>query len=176
MNFVATPLAGAYLVEPVRMTDERGWFLTTFSEEEFARRGLECRWVRSASSFNLRRGTLRGMHYQAEPHAEAKLVGCTRGAIHDVLVDLRPGSLTRGRWFAAVLSAENRRLLFAPRGFAHGFQTLEDDTEVTYHLSAAYHPEAGRGVRWNDPAIGIHWPLEVSVISERDRGYADYSP
>ena len=122
-------------------------------------------------SFNARRGTLRGMHYQAEPHAEAKLVRCTAGAIHDVIVDLRPSSPTRLRWFAVGLGAEDRRMLYVPPGFAHGFQALADRTEVAYQMSEFYHPGAGRGIRWDDPLLGIDWPLEVSVIAPKDLDY-----
>ena len=123
-------------------------------------------------SFNRRRGTLRGLHYQARPHEEAKLVRCTRGAIWDVIVDLREGSETRYRWFGVELTADNRRALFAPAGFAHGFQTLVDNSEVSYQMSASYHPESARGVRWDDPAVGIPWPVRDPVLSARDREYA----
>ena len=174
MNFVETPLKGAYVMEPVKIPDERGWFMTAFTEEELRGRGLESRWAQCSVSHSTRQGTLRGMHFQLEPHAEVKLVTCSRGAIYDVILDLRSGSPTFGRWHAVELSATNRRLLYVPKGFAHGFQTLEDGSEVLYHLSATYHPELARGVRWNDPAFAIPWPLEVTVVSQRDRSFKDF--
>ncbi|MBC8074568.1 MAG: dTDP-4-dehydrorhamnose 3,5-epimerase [Chloroflexales bacterium] len=171
MIFTETPLAGAFLVEPERIADERGFFARTWCAEEFAARGLEARLVQCNVSYNQRRGTLRGMHYQAEPHAEVKLVRCTAGAIHDVIIDLRPASPTRHQWFAAELSAANRLSLYIPAGFAHGFQTLEDQSEVFYQMAEFYHSESARGVRYNDPAFGIAWPLPISVIGQRDAAY-----
>jgi dTDP-4-dehydrorhamnose 3,5-epimerase len=175
MIFTETGLAGAFLVEPERIEDERGFFARTWSLREFAAHGIGGPMTECNISYNLRRGTLRGMHYQAEPHAQVKLVRCTAGAIYDVIVDLRPSSPTHGRWFAAELSASNRRQLYIPEGFAHGFQTLSDDAEVFYQMSGDYAPESGRGVRWDDPAFGIEWPLPVSVIAERDARYPDYT-
>lgn len=174
MTFMEAPLKGAYIMEPVRIPDERGWFMTAFTEEELRASGLESRWAQCSLSHNARKGTLRGMHFQLEPHAEVKLVTCSRGLIHDVILDLRPGSPTFGRWHATELSEENRRLLYVPKGFAHGFQTLEDGSEVFYHLSASYHPELARGVRWNDSAFAIQWPLEVTTISRRDQAFPDF--
>ena len=169
MIFHATGLDGAYLVEPERLSDERGFFARTWCAEEFARHGLDPTMSQCSTSFNVERGTLRGLHYQAPPHAEAKLVRCTRGRVFDAIVDLRPASPTRGRWFAAKLGADDGLMIFAPNGFAHGFQTLEDDSEVFYQISAPYRPEAVRGLRWDDPAIGVKWPLPDPTISERDR-------
>ncbi len=171
MKFQESPLAGAYTIELERLEDERGFFARSFCAEEFAARGLEVVMPQSSVSFNARRGTLRGLHYQAEPHAEDKLVRCTAGAIYDVIVDLRPGSPTARRWFGVELSAANHRSLFIPKGLAHGFLTLHDDTEVLYMISAPYAPGFERGVRWNDPAIGISWPTAPSVVSARDAAY-----
>lgn len=177
MIFVPTPLAGAWVVEPERVGDERGFFARTWCAETFAAQGLNPALAQCSVSFNERRGTLRGMHYQAAPHAEAKLVRCTRGALWDVVVDLRPDSPTFRQWFGAELTADNRRMLYVPEGFAHGFQTLEDETEVFYQISVPYVPGAGRGVRWDDPAFGIQWPhADERVMSDRDRGYPDFDP
>ena len=173
------PVSGAYLIEPEPIADERGLFARTFCAEEFARRGLDARVSQCNTSANRRAGTLRGMHYQAAPHGEAKLVRCTRGAIFDVAVDLRPSSSTYLRWAAAELTADNRQAFFIPAGCAHGFQTLADDSEVLYQMSTPYVPGAGRGVRWNDPAFGITWPEPPPLgrtISERDRVYPDLTP
>jgi len=171
MIFKETKLPGAYVVEPELIEDERGFFARTWSQEEFAARGLNAKLVQCNSSFNKLRGTLRGMHYQIPPHAEVKLVRCTAGAIYDVIIDLREDSPTRSKWIGVELSAGNRRMIYVPEGFAHGFQTLEDDTEIFYQVSEYYHPESARAVRWDDPAFAIDWPLEVSVISERDRSH-----
>ena len=171
MIFKETNLRGAYVVEPELLEDERGFFARIWSEEEFAARGLNPRIVQCNTSFNKQRGTLRGMHYQIPPHAEAKLVRCTAGAIYDVIIDLREDSPTRSKWISVELSARNRLVVYVPEGFAHGFQTLEDDTEVFYQVSEYYYPESARGVRWDDPAFGIKWPLPISVISERDRSH-----
>jgi dTDP-4-dehydrorhamnose 3,5-epimerase len=174
MIFTETPLAGAFVVEPERIADERGFFARTWCVEEFAARGLEARLVQCSVSYNGRRGTLRGMHYQIAPHEEVKLVRCTAGAIYDVIVDLRPASPTHQHWFGVELSAANRLALYIPRGFAHGFQTLADESEVFYQMAEFYHPESARGVRYDDPAFGIAWPLPISVIGGSDSGYADY--
>lgn len=171
MRFVETGLAGAWLIEPELAEDERGLFARTYCEREFAARGISTRFVQCSTSYNARAGTLRGMHYQAEPAAEEKLVRCTRGAIYDVIVDLREHSPTHLRWFAAELSADNRRALYVPKGFAHGFKTLADASEVFYQISEFYQPEAARGVRWDDPALAIHWPAGAPILSERDRAY-----
>lgn len=169
MIFKETKLRGAHIIRPELIEDERGFFARTWSQEEFAARDLNPGIVQCNSSFNKQRGTLRGMHYQIPPHEEAKLVQCTAGAIYDVIIDLREDSPTRSKWIGVELSASNRLMVYVPEGFAHGFQTLEDDTEVFYQVSAYYHPESARGVRWDDPAFGIDWPLEVTTISERDR-------
>ncbi len=175
MIFRELPLAGAFLLEPERHADERGHFARTFCQREMAAHGLETGVAQASLSWNAKAGTLRGLHFQAEPHAEAKLVRVGRGAIHDVIVDLRPGSPTRGRYLALTLSADNGAQLYVPPGFAHGFQTLADDTEVNYLISAFYEPAAGRGYRFDDPAFGILWPLAVSMISERDLGWPAFA-
>jgi dTDP-4-dehydrorhamnose 3,5-epimerase len=171
VKFQESPLAGAYTIEMDRREDERGFFARSYCAEEFAARGLGRAMPQSSVSFNARRGTLRGLHYQAEPHAEDKLVRCTAGAIYDVIVDLRPDSATARCWFGIELNAANHRSLFVPKGLAHGFLTLCDATEVLYMMSAPYVPGFERGVRWNDPAIGISWPAAPSVMSARDAGY-----
>ena len=169
MKFLETPCAGLYVVEPVPIGDDRGFFARSFCAREFAAHGLDSSVAQCNISFNQKAGTLRGLHFQTEPHEEAKLVRCTRGAIYDVVVDLRPDSSTYRRWYAAGLTSENRRMLFIPSGFAHGFQTLVDDSEVFYQMSEFYHPESGRGVRWDDPALAIEWPLANPIMSEKDR-------
>jgi dTDP-4-dehydrorhamnose 3,5-epimerase len=171
MIFNAMSLTGAYLIEPERIEDERGFFARTWCRDEFERHGLNTRVVQCNISYNVRRGTLRGMHYQEKPHEEAKLLRCTRGAIYDVIVDMRPDSATYRRWVSAELTADNRHLLYIPEGFAHGFQTLADETELFYQMTELFHPQSSRGVRHDDPVLGITWPLEVTVISEKDRGY-----
>jgi dTDP-4-dehydrorhamnose 3,5-epimerase len=163
-----TKLAGAYLVEPEPRSDERGFFARTYGESEFRALGLEPCGRQWSISYNIRRGTLRGLHFQAEPHGETKLVRCVAGAVWDVIVDLRRDSPTFGQWAAAELSAANRLAFYIPRGFAHGFQTLAEDSELLYGISPDYVPEAARGVRWNDPAIGIGWPLPPVALSVRD--------
>ena len=175
MIFRETPIAGAVLIELELLADERGSFARTFAAEEFEAHGLEARVVQCNTSTNVRAGTLRGLHYQVAPHAEAKLVRCVRGSIFDVVVDLRPESPTYCAWYGVELSASNGRELFIPTGLAHGFQTLEDDTEVLYQMSEAYSAEHARGVRWDDPAFGIEWPeTDARTISDRDRDYADF--
>ena len=176
MIFHETGLPGAFLIEPERISDARGFFARTWSAEELAERGLSTRIAQCSVSYNAARGTLRGMHYQIEPHAEVKLVRCTAGAIYDVIVDLRPTSPTYRRHFGATLSAASRMQLYIPEGFAHGFLTLEDDSEVFYQISEPYAPAAGRGVRWDDPAFAIDWPGEVRVIAPRDAAYPDFTP
>ncbi len=173
MRFTETEVAGAFLVEPEPVEDDRGFFARTWCQREFEAHGLNPALAQCSISFNRIKGTLRGMHYQSPPHEEAKLVRCTMGAIYDVALDLRPSSRTFGRHAAAVLTAENRGMLYIPEGCAHGFLTLEDDTEIAYQMSEFYVPEAGRGVRWDDPAFAIGWPGEVRVIAERDRTYPD---
>ena len=175
MRFTETRLRGAFVIEPEPRLDERGFFARTWCEREFAQHGIGMVIRQCNLSANRRRGTLRGMHYQAPPHAEAKVVSCVRGAIHDVIIDLRPESATYRQHAAVELSAENRRLLYVPAGFAHGFQTLADDTEVYYQMSEFYAPAAARGVRWNDPAFAIEWPPAVPrVLSAQDRSYPDF--
>jgi dTDP-4-dehydrorhamnose 3,5-epimerase len=174
--FEETQLPGAYLIDPQRLEDERGFFARTWCEREFSDHGLGERLVQCNISFNKKKGTLRGMHYQAHPHAETKLIRCTKGVIFDVIVDLRRDSPTYMRHIAVVLSAENRRMLYVPRGFAHGFQTLQDDTEVFYQMSEFYTPASARGFRWDDPAFRIAWPEDTRTVSLKDRSYPDFSP
>lgn len=177
MIFRPTQIAGVWLIEAERIADERGHFARTYDAGEFAERGLEAAIAQCSVSFNARAGTLRGLHYQAEPHAEAKLVRCTRGAIHDVALDLRPDSPTYLDSYAAELSAENGSALFVPAGCAHGFQTLVADSEVGYQISVPYIPGAARGVRWDDPAFAIDWPDPPPggrTMSARDAAFPDY--
>ncbi|HLI10680.1 MAG TPA: dTDP-4-dehydrorhamnose 3,5-epimerase [Alphaproteobacteria bacterium] len=169
MKFIATPLDGAFVIEPELREDERGFFARSWCRDEFAAHGIETALAQCNISFNRRRGTLRGLHFQLEPHGEAKLVRCTQGGAFDVIVDLRPGSNSFGRWFSAHLTAGNRRMVYAPAGFAHGFQALADETELFYQMSAPYHAASARGIRWNDPELGIPWPLRETIISPRDR-------
>jgi dTDP-4-dehydrorhamnose 3,5-epimerase len=169
-----TKLLGTFEICPELERDQRGFFARTWCQEEFAAQGLNHRLAQCNVSFNLRKGTLRGMHYQESPHGEAKLVRCTAGAIYDVIVDLRADSSTYKEWTAAVLTAEKRNMMYVPEGCAHGFLTLADDAEVFYQMSELYRPESARGVRWNDPAFQIAWPMAIDVISERDRSYADF--
>lgn len=176
MKFVETSLSGAYLIELERIEDQRGFFARSFCAREFEARGIVSAQVQCNISFNHKAGTVRGMHFQVAPHEEAKLVRCTMGAIHDVIVDLRPASATYRQWFGADLSAGNRRMLFVPAGFAHGFQTLEDNSEVFYQMSEFHRPEHARGVRFDDPALGIRWPRVVTSVSDRDRAYPLLSP
>ena len=174
MKFTETGLQGAYVIHPTRITDHRGYFARAFCQSEFGALGLRRDVAQVNVAFNPTAGTLRGMHYQEAPHAEAKLVRCTRGALFDVVVDLRPGSPTQGRWFGTELSAENGVQLYAPEGCAHGYQTLMPDSEICYLTSASYAPAAARGVRFDDPAFGIAWPLPVSAISDADRQWPDF--
>ncbi len=178
MNLVPIRLAGAYVVEPEMVTDERGWFMRTYDQWLFEELGLERVGVQANSSFNAARDTLRGLHYQAEPYGEAKLVRCVRGTIWDVGVDLRPTSETYLSWHAVELSADNHRGYYLPAGIAHGFQTLTDDCEVQYLMGHVYVPEAARGVRWNDQAFAIQWPAPTGqrTMSESDREYPDFVP
>ncbi|MFH1618763.1 MAG: dTDP-4-dehydrorhamnose 3,5-epimerase [bacterium] len=174
MLFVETKLKGAFIVEPERLEDERGFFARICCRREFEGHGLSPRLVQCNISFNKKKGTLRGMHYQAAPYAEAKLVRCTMGAIYDVILDLRPESPTLRQWAAVELNAENRKMLYIPEGLAHGFQTLTADAEVFYQMAEFYHPECARGVRWDDPAFGIKWPLSDRIMSEKDLNYPDF--
>lgn len=168
MILTELPLPGAYIVDIEPREDERGFFARTVCAVEFAARGLDAGFVQSSTSFNRRAGTLRGMHYQGAPHGENKLVRCTAGAVFDVAVDMRASSPTRGRWAAVELSAANRRAVYLPKGIAHGYLTLSDDTELLYQMTAPYVPAAARGVRWDDPALAIAWPEADRIIAERD--------
>jgi dTDP-4-dehydrorhamnose 3,5-epimerase len=172
MRFLETSFADAWLLEPEPIRDERGYFARTFCARAFAERGLEAGFVQHSRSFSARKGTLRGMHFQAAPHTEVKIVSCVSGAIFDVIADLRPNSPTFRRWQGFELSADNKRQLYVPAGFAHGFQTLTDAAELNYLISAFYEPTASTGVSYDDPSLGIRWPLPVTVISERDRSWA----
>ncbi|EIJ43123.1 dTDP-4-dehydrorhamnose 3,5-epimerase [Beggiatoa alba B18LD] len=174
MKFTQTTLAGAYLIEPELRIDERGFFARAWCEQEFTAQGLNPRLVQCNISFNHKKGTLRGMHYQAKPHEEVKVVRCTAGAIYDVIIDIRPDSPTFKSWFAVELTANNHKMLYIPEGFAHGFQTLVDNTEVFYQMSAFYHAESARGIRWDSPLVGIQWLIENPIISERDRGFLEW--
>lgn len=171
MLFKETEIKGLFVIEPELINDERGFFTTSWSSSEFEGRGLNPRVVQANISFNHKRGTLRGMHYQEEPYQEAKLVRCARGAMFDVAIDLRRDSPTRYQWVSIELTSENRRMFYVPEGFAHGYQTLTDDTEVFYQISEYYHPASARGVRWNDPAFGVEWPLTPTMMAERDANY-----
>jgi dTDP-4-dehydrorhamnose 3,5-epimerase len=171
MRFTETALAGAYLVEMDRIEDDRGFFARSFCADEFAAHGLAAVMPQCSVSFNSRRATLRGLHFQADPHAEDKLVRCTAGAVFDVIVDLRPQSRTCRCWIGLELTAGNRHALFVPRGFAHGFITLTEGSEVLYMMSVPYAPGFARGVRWNDPALAIDWPLEPKWMADRDAAY-----
>lgn len=175
MKFTDLPLSGAYLIDIEPRGDERGLFARVFCTEEFGRHGLATRWAQCNTSFSARCGTVRGMHFQRPPHAEVKLVRCTAGAIFDAIVDMRAGSPTYGQWTGVNLDAENRRMLYVPEGFAHGFQTLVDGTEIHYMVSAPYSPQAEGGLRHDDPAIGIRWPFPVTVVSERDLDHPDFA-
>jgi dTDP-4-dehydrorhamnose 3,5-epimerase len=173
--FKETKLSGAFLLELEKFEDERGFFARTWSEKEFIERGLQSRLAECNISFNKKKGTLRGMHYQVSPHAQAKIVRCTSGSIYDVIIDLRNDSSTFKQSVGVELTARNRLMLYIPSDFAHGFQTLEDDTEVFYQMSSPYVAESGRGVRWSDPAFAIHWPDNaIVIINERDRTYPDF--
>ncbi|MDP6980826.1 MAG: dTDP-4-dehydrorhamnose 3,5-epimerase [Myxococcota bacterium] len=172
MIFEETKLQGAYVIDVEPHRDERGFFARSFCAEEFGAHGLIDHFAQSNVSFNARKGTLRGMHWQIAPHREVKLVRCTAGSIYDVIVDVREGSATLGQWFGVELSADNRRMLYIPEGFAHGFLSTADASEVFYQMSHPHAPRAARGFRYDDPAVAIAWPGEVVVISQRDQGYA----
>lgn len=174
MKFIETKIKGAFIIVPDLIEDDRGFFARSFCQHEFEEHGLNPDLVQCNISFNRKKATLRGMHYQVPPHSEVKLVRCTSGAICDVLIDLRPESSTFKQWFAAELSEDNHQLLYIPEGFAHGYQTLEDSTEVFYQVSAFYEPKSERGIRWNDPAFRIEWPFPVSIISKKDSSHPDW--
>lgn len=175
MKFIETTLPGSYVIELEKYEDERGYFARIFCQKEFNERGLQDTFVQSNISYNRHKGTLRGMHYQAEPYGEVKVVSCTAGEIYDVIIDLRHNSATYCKWFGIILSAENERSLYIPKGFAHGFQTLRDDSLVQYQMGEFYHPEYARGIRWNDPLFDISWPLSVVIVSDKDRSYPDFT-
>ena len=175
MKFVATPIDGAYLVEPTPRADDRGFFARVWCHDEFAARGLNAAFVQCNDSLSRRRGTLRGLHYQVAPYGEVKLIRCVRGAVFDVLVDVRPSSPTYLQWYGVALTAESRTMLYAPEGCAHGYLALEDDTEAMYLVTRAYRPDAERGIRWNDPAFGIAWPdVGPLTLSPKDQAWPDY--
>jgi len=176
MRFAESPIPGAFLVELDERRDERGFFARVFCEKEFSEQGLSSRFVQVNSSLSARAGTLRGMHYQLEPKAESKLVRCIRGSLWDVILDLRGGSPTFGKSFRAELSAENRRMMYVPKGFAHGFITLQDQTEVVYLVDEFYDASRERCIRWDDPRFGIDWPMGPTVISAKDARQADFDP
>ena len=175
MIFSKTKLGGAFLIDLDRNVDSRGFFARVFCVDEFRDHGLKPEVAQCSISFNHLKGTLRGMHWQAAPKAEAKLIRCTRGAIFDVIVDLRPNSPTRLQHITADLSADNGRMLYIPEGFAHGFQTLANDTEVFYQMTESFEPDCGRGARWNDPAFDIEWPLPNPIMNDRDRTWKDFA-
>ena len=172
MLFIETKLDGVYIIELEKIEDDRGFFARTFCQREFEAHGLNPRIAQCSVSFNRRKGTLRGMHYQVAPYEESKLVRCTMGAIYDVAVDLRPESRTFKQWVAVELTGENGRMFYIPQGLAHGFQTLVDNTEVFYQMSEFYHPQCARGVRWDDPAFGMSWPIKEVIISIKDASLA----
>lgn len=176
MIFTETQLKGLYIIEPERLADERGFFARTWCQKELASHGLENRLVQCSISYNPKKGTLRGMHFQTSPWEEVKIVRCTSGEIYDVVIDLRPDSPTFKKWFGLNLSQEERNMLYIPKGFAHGFMTLSDEVEVFYQMSEFYSPDHSGGLRWNDPAFGIRWPMAVHLISERDNTYPDFEP
>ena len=174
MIFEKIPLNDAYLITPQPLEDERGFFARSWCQREFTEHGLNPSLAQCSISFNHVRGTLRGMHFQVEPYAETKVVRCTMGSVYDVIVDLRPSSASFRKSFGTELSAENRKMLYIPEGFAHGFITLSDNSEIFYQMSEFYHPDSARGYRWNDPVFAITWPISVQVISDRDANYPDF--
>jgi len=174
MEFIETELNEAYIIELEEHVDERGFFARTFCVNEFAEEGIDFNPVQRNLSYNKFKHTLRGMHYQESPYEEAKLVSCVRGSMYDVIIDIREDSTTLDKWIGVELTASNRKMLFVPKGFAHGFLTLEDDTEVSYLMSDFYKPGVGRGIKWDDPYFNIKWPAEVSVISDKDRNWPTY--
>lgn len=174
MKFFETPLKGAFVIDLEKREDERGFFARTWDKDEFEAHGIYRIPVQTNMSFSKKKGTIRGMHYQIVPHQESKVIKCVNGAIYDVIIDLRPDSPTFKKWFGVELSAENHKMLFVPEGFAHGFLTLKDNTEVIYQVSAFYNFESERVIRYNDPSFNIKWPIEVTVLSEKDKTNPDY--
>jgi dTDP-4-dehydrorhamnose 3,5-epimerase len=174
MIFKETKLKDAFILELEKIEDSRGFFARSWCQKEFEERGLNSTLVQSNISFNKQEGTLRGMHFQSAPHSEVKLVRCTMGRIYDVIIDLRQKSQTFKKWISVKLTANNRKMLYIPEGFAHGFLTLTDDVEIFYQMSSFYSPKYARGVRWNDPIFSIEWPKAINIISEQDRNYPDY--
>ena len=175
MQFKETKLSGAYIIDLDTLEDERGFFARAFCQKEFEENGLKSNIAQCNLSFNHKKGTLRGMHYQVKPYEEVKMVRCTQGKILDVIIDLRKDSATYKKWVGVELSAENNSMLYVPEGFAHGYQTLEDNSVVYYQVTEFYQPGSERGIRWNDPAFNIDWPLEISVISDKDNSHPDYT-
>lgn len=175
MIFTETKLKGAFIIEPERLEDDRGFFARIFDSKAFEQNGLEFKLVEASISFNKEKGTLRGMHYQVRPYAETKIVRCTRGRIFDAIIDLRPKSKTFKRWLGVELNEENRKMLYIPKGFANGFITLEDGSEISYQMDQTYKPEYARGLRWNDKAFKISWPIEPKVISAKDLSWKDFA-
>lgn len=173
MIFIETKLNGAYIIEPEKLEDERGFFARMWDKEEFQKHILNSNLVQCSVSFNKRKGTIHGMHYQTKPYEEAKIVRCTRGKIFDVIIDLRSDSLTFKEWFGVELSLDNYKTLYVPEGFAHGYQTLEDNTEIFYQISTIYNPSFAKGIRWNDKNLKIKWPLKETIISDRDKFLPD---
>lgn len=174
MKFLETPIQGVYIIEPELLSDQRGFFARIYCQQEFLDHGLNPNFVQDSISFNKKKGTLRGMHYQKKPFEEDKVIRCTKGTIFDVVIDLRPSSSTFKQWSGIELTEDNRKMLYVPKGCAHGFQTLRDSTEVFYQISAVYDPASSSGIRWDDPHFQIQWPLEVNMISERDTMYPDF--
>ncbi len=174
MLFTETQLTGAYIIEIEKLKDNRGFFARSWCQNEFEKHGLNARIVQANVSYNKKKGTMRGMHYQKAPYEETKLVRCTRGAIYDVIIDLRPTSPTFTQWIGVELTAGNYKMLFVPENFAHGFQTLTDDSEVIYQVSQFYTPGSESGIRWDDPAFKINWPVEIQVISDKDKSWSNY--
>lgn len=170
MKFIETEIKDVYIVEQEKLSDHRGFFARTFCTNEFADEGIDFTVVQCSVSYNKKRGTLRGLHFQKKPHEEAKIVSCIKGRIYDVAVDLRLGSTSCNRWVAVELNENNNRSLYIPKGCAHGFQTLTDDTTVYYQMNEFYHPESAAGILYNDPTLQINWPLEETIVSEKDRG------
>lgn len=174
MKFTETDLPGAYIIDPERLEDDRGFFARTWCQNEFSKYSLTDNFVQANIAYNKHKGILRGMHFQTEPYQEDKLVRCTSGAIVDVIIDLRPESPAYTRWVAVELTGKNRRMLYVPKGFAHGYQTLEADSEVFYQVSQFYTPQAEQGVRWDDPRFSIQWPDDERIISDKDKNWPDY--